>query len=67
MKRRARSIDVVDVLDFAKLGARLLACSPRKYRDVIESIRHVVEAQELLDRDELGRRDRWDLANVGAA
>jgi hypothetical protein len=40
--------DVVDVIEWAELGARLVKAGPEKYAEVLEAIRKITEAQELI-------------------
>lgn len=39
---------VVDVTEWAELGARLAEAGPEKYAEVLDAIRKITEAQELI-------------------
>lgn len=42
--------DVVDVIEWAELGARLSKAGPAKYAEVLDAIRQITEAQEVIAR-----------------
>jgi hypothetical protein len=41
-------VEVVDVVEWSELGARLAKAGPEKYAEVLEAIRKIVEAQEVI-------------------
>ena len=43
-----RQVGTVDVIEWAELGARLVEVNPDKYRQLLEAMRQIVDAQELL-------------------
>jgi len=43
-------IDVVDVVEWAELGARLAKAGPDKYEEIIGALRLIVEAQEVISQ-----------------
>lgn len=40
--------EVVDVVEWSELGARLAEAGPEKYREVLEAVRKIVEGQETI-------------------
>ena len=38
----------VDVVEWTEIGARLAAAGPEKYAEVLEAVRKIVEAQEVI-------------------
>lgn len=40
--------EVVDVVEWSELGARLAEAGPAKFHEVLEAVRKIVEAQETI-------------------
>jgi hypothetical protein len=40
--------DVVDVVEWSELGARLVKAGPAKYDEVLDAVRKIVDAQETI-------------------
>lgn len=40
--------EVVDVVEWSELGARLAKVGPEKYAELLEAIRKITEAQEVI-------------------
>ena len=43
-----RKFEVVDVAEWTELGARLANAGPEKYAEILDALRKIVEAQELI-------------------
>lgn len=40
--------EVVDVVEWSELGARLAKAGPEKYAEIVEAVRRITEAQEVI-------------------
>lgn len=43
-----RKLEVVDVVEWSELGARLAKAGPEKYTEILDAVRKITEVQETI-------------------